>query len=127
MPPEYSVDPSSAKPGDKVTVAAADATCDPRYGANAQIQVTVYSANGTRILQELAPMNDAGGFRFVFNVPAGAAPGEAAVTAEPHGLDWCDDAGRNNRAAPGRAGVVPALVSCAQRMQPLTIAPAAAG
>ncbi|MBO1267878.1 hypothetical protein J1902_07795 [Arthrobacter sp. PO-11] len=118
MPPHYSVTPASAKPGDTVTVSAPDATCNPRYGANAKVAVTVTDSAGAVVLEELAPMNDAGGFRFEFDVPAASAAGAAVVTAMPHGVDWCDDTGRNNRLA--RSGDFD-RASCAMPMQMLTI------
>lgn len=120
MPPQYSVTPSSAKPGDSVTVSAPDATCDPRYGANAQVAVILTDSAGAVVLQELAPMNDAGGFRFEFEVPAASAAGAEVVTAVPHGLDWCDDTGRNNRVAHNGDFET---ASCVLPMQTLTILP----
>ncbi|MHA7302133.1 hypothetical protein [Pseudarthrobacter sp. MDT1-22] len=119
MPPEFSVSPAAAKPGDQVTVSAPDTTCDARYGTNAQVQVTVKDAAGTAVFEELAPMSDDGGFTFVFTVPAGVAPGKAGVTAYPYNLDWCGDTGVNNRAAQGQPELV--RVSCAERLVPLVI------
>ena len=42
-------------------------------------------------------MNDAGGFSYAFEVPAGTSAGEAVITAMPFNIDWCDDTGSNNR------------------------------
>lgn len=119
MPPEFTVSPAAAKPGDQITVSAPDTTCDARYGTDAQVQVTVKDATGTAVLEELAPMSNDGGFTFVFTVPAGVAPGKAGVTAYPYGMDWCDDTGVNNRAGAGPQTLV--VVSCAQRLVPLVI------
>lgn len=119
MPPAYSVSPASAKPGDKVTVSAPDASCDARYGAGAQVQVTVRDETGTVVLDELAPMTDDGGFSFVFTVPEPMVRGTAVVSAYPFGLDWCDDTGVNNRAA--AAGPALVRISCAERAVPLII------
>lgn len=119
MPPEFSVSPAAARPGDQVTVSAPDTTCDARYGAEAQIQVELLDPYGTKVLQELAPMSDDGAFSFVFTVPAGVAPGKAGVTAHPYNVDWCDDTGVNNRAGAGPQTL--ALVSCAERLVPLTV------
>lgn len=119
MPPAYSVSPSAAKPGDKVTVSAPDAACAARYGQGAQIHVTVTDAAGVSVLEELAPMTDDGAFTFVFTVPQSAAAGEGGVTAVPYGVDWCDDTGVNNRAAPGGLGLD--RVSCAIPLVPLTV------
>ncbi|MCO4250210.1 hypothetical protein [Pseudarthrobacter raffinosi] len=119
MPPEFSVSPAAAQPGDRVTVSAPDTTCDARYGSDARVQVTVKDAAGTAVLEELAPMTDDGGFTFVFTVPAELAAGNAAVTAYPYGVDWCDDTGVNNRAAQGQPELV--RVSCAERLVPLVI------
>ncbi|WP_307072395.1 hypothetical protein [Arthrobacter pascens] len=119
MPPEYSVSPSAAKPGEKVTVSAPDTTCDARYGPAARVLVTVTDAAGVSVLEELAPMTDDGAFTFVFTVPQSAAAGEGGVSAVPYGVDWCDDTGVNNRAAPGGLGLD--RVSCALRLVPLTV------
>ena len=45
--------------------------------------------------------------------------GEASITATPFDIDWCDDTGRNNRAA----GAPDPLerVSCVLPQKPLTI------
>lgn len=118
MPPTFSVTPSEAKPGERVTVTAPDTVCDARYGEGAQVQVELLDAYGTVVLQELAPMTDDGGFTFVFTVPAGMSPGKAGVTAHPYSVDWCDDTGVNNRAS-GQQTLV--LVACAERMLPLEI------
>ena len=56
------VAPSSAKPGDAVTVMAPDADCNPRYGSNARIQVIMTDAAGMDVVAATAPMNDAGAF-----------------------------------------------------------------
>jgi hypothetical protein len=103
-----------------VTVAAPDADCNPRYGKNARIQVSVTDATGVEVVNTTAAMNDAGGFTYTFVVPARTAVGDAVVTAMPYNVDWCDDTGRNNRV--GGAGEVGlALVSCAAPMKPLTV------
>ncbi|SDK90659.1 hypothetical protein SAMN04487916_10447 [Arthrobacter sp. ov407] len=120
LPPAYSLTPTEAKPGLSVTVAAPDADCNPRYGKNARIQVSVTDATGVEVVNTTSAMNDAGGFTYTFVVPAGTAVGEAAVTAMPYNIDWCDDTGRNNRVA--RARDVPFVrVSCAVPVKPLTI------
>jgi len=118
FPPDYAVSPSSAKPGDTVTVQAEDARCNPRYGQDALIQVTVTDAAGLNVIKETAPMNDAGGFTFRFVLPQQATSGEASVEAVPYDLDWCDDTGRNNRVA-HPSGMQRA--SCAARTEPLTV------
>jgi hypothetical protein len=119
MPPEFTVTPSAAKPGDLVTVSAPETKCDARYGEGAQVSVQVLDLYGNPVLDGLAPMTDDGGFTFMFTVPAGMSPGKAGVTAYPYNLDWCDDTGANNRAASGPQSLV--QVSCAQRMLPLDI------
>jgi hypothetical protein len=121
FPPAFSVAPSSAKPGDRVTVMAPDAACNPRYGGNARIQVTMTDAAGVEVLAATAPMNDAGGFSYGFDVPAGTAAGEASITAMPFNIDWCDDTGRNNRVAGAAAGLTLERVSCVTPTKPLTI------
>jgi hypothetical protein len=113
------VKPSPAKAGERVTVTAPDADCNPRYRDNARIQVTVTDATNVKVLDATAPMNDAGGFTYTFEVPAQTAVGDAAVTAIPDNIDWCDDTGRNNR-ADGTA-LTPQRASCVLPMKPLTI------
>jgi hypothetical protein len=119
MPPAFTVTPSQAEPGDRVTVSAPETTCDARYGRDAQVKVTVRDAAGAQVLDELAPMTDDGGFSFEFTVPLAAAPGQAAVVAYPYNLDWCDDTGVNNRAGAGPTTLI--TVSCVEPMVPLLI------
>jgi hypothetical protein len=123
FPPTFSVAPPSAKPGDTVTVMAPDADCNPRYGQNARIQVTMTDAAGVDVVAATAPMNDTGGFTYSFEVPAGTAAGESAITAMPFNIDWCDDAGRNNRAAGAGAANGLERLSCVIPQKPLTITP----
>jgi hypothetical protein len=118
-PPEYFVSPSAVQAGGQVTVSAQDTTCDALYGSDARIQVTVTDAAGQTVLEELAPMTDDGAFTFVFTVPDTMAAGEGGVSAVPYGVDWCDDTGVNNRAAPGTLSLERA--SCAHRLVPLTV------
>ncbi|BCW66964.1 hypothetical protein NicSoilB4_17270 [Arthrobacter sp. NicSoilB4] len=121
FPPAFSVAPSSAKPGERVTVTAPDAVCNPRYGGNARIQVTVTDAAGVQVLTATAPMNDGGSFGYGFDVPAGTAAGEAGITAMPFNIDWCDDTGRNNRVPGAGAALTLERVSCVIPTRPLTI------
>ena len=100
---------------------APDADCNPRYGQNARIQVTMTDAAGVDVVTATAPMNDAGGFTYSFEVPAGTAAGESAITAMPFNIDWCDDTGRNNRAAGAGAANALERVSCVIPQKPLTI------
>lgn len=118
FPPSYSVSPTFAKPGEMVTVAAPAADCNPRYGPNARIRVSVTDASGTEVVRATAPMTDAGEFTYTFAVPAAIATGEAAVTAMAHDIDWCDDTGKNNR-ADGTGNIE--LASCATPVKALTI------
>ncbi|WP_239437227.1 hypothetical protein [Arthrobacter alpinus] len=120
FPPPFSLSQDTASAGGSISISAEDATCDPRYGDGAQIQVEVMDASGATIVTELAPMNDAGGFSITLDLPATAVPGRGMVTAYPHNLDWCDDTGRNNRV--GRAaGTGIERVSCVMPSAPLTI------
>ncbi len=121
FPPAFSVAPSRAKSGDRVTVTAPDAACDPRYGGNARIQVTMTDAAGVEVLTATAPMNDAGSFSYGFDVPAGTAAGVSVITAMPFNIDWCDDTGRNNRVAGAGAALTLERVSCVIPTKPLTI------
>lgn len=119
MPPSFSVSPESAVPGQTVVVSADDATCNPRYGADALAQVTVTDHAGRLIIDTTTDMSDAGRFSYSFAVPEHMAPGLAQVAAMPYDIDWCDDTGINNRAA----GTTTFMerVSCAQPVKPLTI------
>ncbi|PNI09876.1 hypothetical protein CXX84_04420 [Arthrobacter sp. AFG7.2] len=101
-----------------MTVAAAGAGCNPRYGANAQVQVSVTDESGAEVINAMTSMTDSGEFTYSFIVPAEIAVGEATVTAMPHNIDWCDDTGRNNRAG---GAVQLELASCAKPEKPLTI------
>ncbi|MGM0929022.1 MAG: hypothetical protein ACQEXN_04850 [Actinomycetota bacterium] len=123
LPPEYSVSPAAASPGQTVAVSAPDAGCNPRYGSDAQIEVLVTDAAGAEVVRETGPMNDGGGFTYSFTVPSEIAAGEATVTAMPYNIDWCDDTGRNNRASgtAGEAGLELERVSCAVPLRPLLI------
>ncbi|MFE4541268.1 hypothetical protein [Arthrobacter sp. NPDC056727] len=120
FPPAFSVSPSVARPGESVTVTAPDAGCNPRYGGNARIQISVTDSSGAKVINTTSAMNDGGGFAYTFTVPARAVPGQAAVTAVPYNIDWCDDTGRNNRVA-GAAVVLFERASCVMPVKPLTI------
>lgn len=118
-PPEYSVSPSTARPGDTVTVSAPDAKCDPRYGADARISVALIDAAGIEVLKTTAPMADAGGFSAAVEIPMQSAEGVMAVNAVPDGVDWCDDTGRNNRV--GQGELLLERTSCVLPTKPLNI------
>ncbi|WP_243400013.1 hypothetical protein [Arthrobacter glacialis] len=122
LPPSFSLSPATAKSGASITVAADDASCNPRYGENAQIQVEVYDGSGAKVLETLAPMNDAGAFSVSLDLPTDAVPGEGMVAAYPYNVDWCDDMGRNNRVGALGAQEI-TLVSCAIPSMPLRIEP----
>ena len=117
MPPPFSLSEESASPGGSLTVQAADADCNPRYGEDAQIHLEVLDSSGAKIVELQAPMNDAGGFSAKLTLPKTAVPGLGSVSAYPYNLDWCDDTGKNNRVA--RVGIE--RVSCVQPVVPLTI------
>ncbi|WP_226762237.1 hypothetical protein [Arthrobacter sp. SO3] len=119
FPPSFLVKPATAKAGERVTVTAPDADCNPHYGDNARIRVTVNDAMNTNVIDVTAPMNDAGGFTYTFEVPSSTAVGDAAVSAIPDNIDWCDDTGKNNRA--GGAAVTLQRASCVMPMKPLTV------
>lgn len=97
MPPDYSVAPTSAARGETVRVTAPEATCNPRYGQDAQVEITVTDAHGKDVIHMIAPMEDSGKFSSTFVVPQDTSAGDASVSAVPYGVDWCDDTGRNNR------------------------------
>ncbi|HJX76900.1 hypothetical protein [Glutamicibacter sp.] len=119
MPPDYSVAPNSAARGETVRVTAPEATCNPRYGQDAQVEITVTEAHGKDVIHLIVPMEDTGKFSSTFVVPSGTSAGDASVVAVPYGVDWCDDTGRNNRVA-GALQVV--RTSCVLPSEPLGIA-----
>ncbi|WP_312099808.1 hypothetical protein [Corynebacterium dentalis] len=121
LPPEFSASPASATVGDQVTVAADDSECNPRYGHGASIKITITDSAGNQVIDTTAPMNDAGGFTYTFNVPADTAAGGSSITAYPHGIDWCDDTGRNNRAQTETHTLT--LVSCVMPQESITVLP----
>lgn len=122
LPPPYVVAPDQIRAGGTVGIDADEADCDPRYGGAAQVEVFVTTIDGGRILRELAPMTDAGGFSTEVVVPPGTPPGEYLVSAYPYGIDWCDDTGVNNRLSRG-AGDGLVRVSCAAAGLPLVVLP----
>lgn len=121
LPPEFSASPASATVGDQVTVAADDSECNPRYGQGASIKITVTDSAGNQVIDTTAPMNDAGGFTYTFNVPASTAPGAGSIAAYPEGIDWCDDTGRNNRAQNDARTFT--RVSCVMPQASITVLP----
>ncbi|MEO6529521.1 MAG: hypothetical protein ABI563_00840 [Specibacter sp.] len=122
FPPPFSITPATAKPGSSITVTADDASCNPRYGDKAQIQLEVYDGSGAKVLETLVPMNDDGGFSASVELPAAAVPGKGMVAAYPYNLDWCDDTGRNNRVG-ALEGQEIKRVSCVLPSEPLQIEP----
>jgi len=128
MPPPVSMNVATAKRGTVVKLAAKDAQCRPRYGKNAQIEVTVLDSKGDLVFSGLGPMTDDGGFTFSFQVPEGSALGKAVVSATPYGVDSCDDTGGNNRlgASPAAAAAGASELQradCIRPMLALTILP----
>jgi hypothetical protein len=121
FPPKFSANPSSARAGDQVTVSSSDARCNPRYGQNAQIKITFTDSSAGKVIDTTAPMNDAGGFIYTFNVPTETAPGQGFISAYPYDIDWCDDTGRNNRADAKAPAFT--LASCAMPQESITILP----
>ena len=95
LPPKFSANPSSARTGEEITVSAADMRCNPRYGLNARIKITVTDSSGGKVIHTTAPMNDAGGFTYTFRLPAEAAAGPGFISAYPYDIDWCDDTGHD--------------------------------
>ncbi|WP_318241915.1 hypothetical protein [Arthrobacter pullicola] len=102
-------------------MSASDSECNPRYGQDASIKITVTDSAGNQVIDTTAPMNDAGGFTYTFNVPANTATGAGSISAYPHGIDWCDDTGRNNRARAETRTFT--RVSCVMPQVSLTVLP----
>jgi hypothetical protein len=122
MPPPYVITPDQVRAGGTVGIDAGEADCDPTYGDAAQVEVFVTTVDGGRILQELAPMTDAGGFSTEVVVPLGTPPGGYLVSAYPYDVDWCDDTGVNNRLSRA-AGDGLVRASCAAAGLPLVVLP----
>lgn len=124
MPPDYVLEPSTVKAGSALKVWAPDATCNPRYGERAQIQIELLDEQNEVLLSKLAPMGDAGSFEHSLRIPADLKPGNYNISASPHGVDWCDDTGRNNRIENpdfGRSGVLVVRASCATPYEPFRV------
>jgi hypothetical protein len=121
FPPKFSATPSRARTGEVVTVSASDAQCNPRNGEKARIKITVTDFSGGKVIDVTGPMNDVGGFTFIFRMPAEAAAGGGSFAVYPYEIDWCDDTGRNNRAHAEAPAFT--LVSCLMPQEPITILP----
>lgn len=61
--------PREREDSETVTLQAEDADCNPRYGQEALIEVTVTDAAGQKVIKETALMNDAGSLTSQFAVP----------------------------------------------------------
>lgn len=118
MPPEFSLSQGTAQRGDPVQISAPDADCDPRYGPQAQVEISITDAQGTEVIHTTEPMGDAGKFSYTFEVPQDMELGKAAISAFPHAVDWCDDTGVNNRIYGGLAIV---RASCSIPVKTLAI------
>lgn len=124
MPPNYTLDPSNVRAGSDLKISAPDATCNPRYGERAQIQIELLNGRNEVVLTELAPMNDAGSFEHTLRIPATTKPGSYSISATPYGVDWCDDTGRNNRIENpgfGQSGMAVIRVACATPYVPFRV------
>lgn len=124
MPPKYGVDSASVKAGGTLTVSAQDATCDPRYGPDAQIELALMDSAGNVFYSVRGPMSDAGAFALKIKVPSSVMPGEYGISAMPYDIDWCDDTGKNNRVSnPGETGPGELIerASCAMPFLPVVV------
>ncbi|MDP5228703.1 MULTISPECIES: hypothetical protein [Arthrobacter] len=129
-PPAYHLQADHVRAGADVVVEAPDASCDPRYGHNAQVEVRLLDANQHQLTRVLAPMNDAGGFSARMTLPQSLAPGVYLVSATPYELGTCFDTNHRAGREDGRdEAIVPA--SCAEPVKLLTVSgpvsPASAG
>lgn len=96
-PPAYSLSAESVTAGGTLRVSAPEATCNPSYGNNAQIEIQLVDSKHKVIETKLAPMTDTGSFNYQLTVPSTLRAGTYSISALPHDLDWCDDTGVNNR------------------------------
>ncbi|WP_105549249.1 hypothetical protein [Arthrobacter sp. MYb227] len=123
-PPQYSLGSSSVSAGGELKISAQDATCDPRYGQDAQIQLQLLDSANQVLETKLAPMADAGSFDYTLKLPASLKPGTYGISATPHNLDWCDDTGVNNRIENpsfGTTGLVMVRASCMMPLEQFTL------
>ncbi|NKG19527.1 hypothetical protein [Paeniglutamicibacter terrestris] len=97
MPPPYKLSSQSVRAGSSVSISAPDATCNPRYGTNAQVHIELLDSNSQILSTALSPMSDAGAFSYSLVVPTASKTGHYWVSATPFVPDWCDDTGKNNR------------------------------
>lgn len=126
MPPKYGLDSASVRAGGTLTVFAQDATCDPRYGLDAKIEISLMDSTGNVFYSVKGPMSDAGAFAQKIRVPSSVEPGEYGISAMPYDIDWCDDTGKNNRVSnSGEAGPGNLIerVSCAMPFLPVVVTP----
>lgn len=123
-PPAYTLGSATVAPGGELIISAPDATCDPRYGQDAQIQIELLDSANQVIDTKLAPMADAGSFDYAMKLPASLKPGTYGISATPHNLDWCDDTGKNNRTENpgfGTTGLVMVRASCVTPLEQLSV------
>lgn len=114
-PPAYSLSAESVTAGGTLRISAPEATCNPSYGNNAQIEIQLVDSKHKVIETKLAPMTDTGSFNYQLTVPSTLRAGTYSISALPHDLDWCDDTGVNNRLKNSNiqnSGVVIVRASC---------------
>lgn len=97
MPPNFSISVSEARAGNSVSLSAPAATCNPSYGEEARVEISVSTDSGKKVLHTKAPMEDNGAFEYSYHIPKTTKPGVLAISAMPADVDWCDDTGTNNR------------------------------
>lgn len=87
MPPSFSTSVSEARAGDTVIISAPAATCNPSYGADAKVEISISTASGEKLLDTKAAMEDNGAFEYSYRIPKSAKPGVLAVSAAPADVD----------------------------------------
>lgn len=97
MPPSFSTSVSEARAGDLVIISAPAAACNPSYGTDAKVGISISTDFGEKLLDTKAPMEDSGAFEYSYRIPKTAKLGVLSVSAAPANVDWCDDTGTNNR------------------------------
>lgn len=90
--PPWELSPSTAVPGDVLIVSAdGAASCDPRYGAGAQVQIQVMDGQARQVQSLRAPMSSRGAFAVDLVIPEEVKPGDYFVSAYPYNIDTCFD------------------------------------
>lgn len=113
--PEWTLSPTTVAPGRVVSIRAIDAPeCDPRYGRDAEVQISLSDGRSHPLLDVRAPMSSAGAFEAELVIPEDAEPGDYFVSAIPYDIDNCFDTN-------ARSSETITRTSCAALLKPLIV------